>query len=100
MPDKTIMSLQNRDRIEIDILRNKMFCAKQAVSPEALPERLTEDKAVAFFKEAIFALGDAEFLYEKFWQNIAVRHNISKELRERLYIEFAAAEIRLRGGEV
>jgi hypothetical protein len=99
MPDKTIMALQHKDRIEIDILRNEMFCAKQAASLEALPEGVSKDKALSFFKEAIFALGDAEFLYEKFWQDIAARHNISKELQERLYIEFAAAEIRLRGGE-
>ncbi|MDR1323046.1 MAG: hypothetical protein LBK68_01260 [Candidatus Margulisbacteria bacterium] len=99
MPDKIIMPLLHKDRIEVDILRNKMFCAKQAASPEALPEGVSKVKALSFFKEAIFALGDAEFLYEKFWQDIAARHNISKELQERLYIEFATAEIRLRGGE-
>lgn len=84
----------------MDILRNKIFCAKQAVSPDAVPEGIESGKAVSFFKEAIFALGDAEFLYEKFWQDITARHNISKESQDRLYIEFAAAEMRLREGKI
>jgi hypothetical protein len=100
MPDKTVASIQNKDAREMDIVRNKIFCAKQAVSPEAVPEGIEKSKALSFFKEAIFALGDAEFLYEKFWQDITARHNISKEQQERLYIEFAAAELRMREGEI
>ena len=59
MPDKTIASIQNKDAREMDILRNKIFCAKQAAAPDAVPEGLERNKAVSFFREAIFALGDA-----------------------------------------
>ena len=69
----------------------KKTCAQQAASPGSLPNCISGPDANKHFREALFALADAEFLCADFWREQARAYKIDPRLK--LYLDFDTKEL-------
>jgi hypothetical protein len=88
--------LSQDDVKSFEIIKNKLGCAGQLVHPGAVPQYASVSAADKFFREAIFALADAEYLQKSFWRNVARQHVVAEENMSRLYVDFNTNELFLR----
>jgi hypothetical protein len=90
---KTLATLTRYDIRSLEIADNKALCARQALRPNAIPPYAPKTAADKYFREALFAYADAEYLQEYFWRSLARQHNIAEEDMDKLYVDFNANEL-------
>ncbi|MDR1322869.1 MAG: hypothetical protein LBK68_00345 [Candidatus Margulisbacteria bacterium] len=75
---KTLTKLTRDDICSFEIAVNKAACAKQAMCPTAIPPYTPVSAADRYFREAIFAYADAEYLQDYFWRDLAQRYGVEQ----------------------
>ncbi|MDR1324269.1 MAG: hypothetical protein LBK68_07535 [Candidatus Margulisbacteria bacterium] len=75
---KTIATLTSDDIRSLEIAVNKAACARQAMCPNAIPPYAPIQAADKYFREAIFAYADAEYLQDYFWRDLARRYGVEQ----------------------
>jgi hypothetical protein len=88
MGKRMIAELKEAEVKYSEILTNKIKCARQAVSPAAIPPYAPPAAAEKFFREAIFVLADAQYLEDELWRSLAQQYNISLDDRKKMYLDF------------
>ncbi|GBR73747.1 hypothetical protein NO1_1053, partial [Candidatus Termititenax aidoneus] len=79
MTEKVITVLNRDDVRSLEIAYNKTVCAKQALRANAIPPYAPVQTADKYFREAIFAYADAQYLQEYFWRDLARRYGIRQK---------------------
>jgi hypothetical protein len=93
---RVIATLTKDDIRSLEIANNKAACARQAMCPNAIPPYAPVSAADKYFREAIFAYADAEYLQEVLWRDLARQHNIAEKEINRLYVDFNTKELFVR----
>jgi hypothetical protein len=99
MAKKTIAHLREAEISDLGLIVNKIACAKQAVSPAALPEGAPPAETKLFFRDAIFTLAEYRFLQRVFWLDLAARFKVDGADLSRLTVDFNTEELFLAGEE-
>jgi hypothetical protein len=92
----TLAVLSKDDIRSLEIAYNKVVCARQALRPNAIPPYAPKTAADRFFREAVFAYADAQYLQEYFWRELAGRHGVAGKDIGRLNVDFNTNELLLR----
>ncbi|GBR73654.1 hypothetical protein NO1_0989 [Candidatus Termititenax aidoneus] len=99
MVRRVIVKLKKGDVKSYEVSWNKFYCARQAVSPAALPAGVPLAAAEKFFREAIFALGDAQYLVDHFFlREIISDYGLDRALLKRadkFFINYGTQELLL-----
>jgi hypothetical protein len=85
---RTIALLLKKDIDSYETIYNKLVCSRQALRPDAVPLYTPVSARDKFFREAIFAYADAQYLQEYFWRDLGWRHGISDRNIGKLFIDF------------
>jgi hypothetical protein len=88
--------LTKDDMRSLAITVNKINCAKQSLRPDAVPVYAPVNARNKYFREAIFALADAQYLEDNFWRNLAEQYGIEPKDREKMYLDFNTNKLFLR----
>jgi hypothetical protein len=75
---KILAKLTRDDIRSYEIAVNKAVCARQAMRPNAIPSYAPIQAADRYFREAIFACADAEYLQGYFWRDMAQRYGVEQ----------------------
>jgi hypothetical protein len=79
---------------KFEITTNKYQCARQAVRPGFVPESISTAEAERIFKEALFALADAEYLLNIFWCDLENDYPLIKGVEKgNLFIDYVTHEL-------
>jgi hypothetical protein len=99
MVRRVIVKLQKGDVKSYEVAWNKFYCARQAVSPAALPAGIPPAAAEKFFRKAIFAFGDAQYLVDHFFlREIISAYGLDKELlkqADKIFMNYGTQELLL-----
>jgi hypothetical protein len=90
---KRLATLTRDDIRSLEIASNKVTCARQAIHPNTVPLYAPKSAADKYFREAIFALADGEYLQDSFWRELAKEHGIAAEDMGKLYVDFNTNEL-------
>ncbi|GBR73189.1 hypothetical protein NO1_0614 [Candidatus Termititenax aidoneus] len=85
---KIITTLSKDERDSYEVIYNKISCAKQALRANAIPPYAPVQAADRYFREAIFAYADAQYLQEYFWRELARRYGVEQKYMDRLQVDF------------
>ena len=69
---------------DLQLIVNKITCAKQAINPRNIPEECTERQAELFVKGAIKARAEAEYLESYWWRSMIEKYKIDNKC----YVDF------------
>jgi hypothetical protein len=87
---KILAKLTRNDMRSYEIAVNKADCAKQAMRPNAIPPYAPVQAVDKYFREAIFAYADAEYLQDYFWRDMARRYGVEQTA---LHVDFNTNEL-------
>jgi hypothetical protein len=90
---RAIAKLSPEELGSLEVITNKIACAKQALSMSIFPSGLSRSTADKFFREIIFALADAKYLEDVFWREIALKYKA--RYSKKIYIDFSTSELLL-----
>ncbi|MDR1452584.1 MAG: hypothetical protein LBJ25_01215 [Candidatus Margulisbacteria bacterium] len=90
---RTLALLTKDDIRDLEVASNKVLCARQAMRPGAVPAYAPLQARDKFFREAIFASADAEYLQNSFWRELARRFGLSDGDSGKLYVDFNTKEL-------
>jgi hypothetical protein len=91
-----LATLTKDDARSLEIALNKLTCAQQAIHPKAVPPDAPLSARDRFFREAIFAYADAQYLRNHFWQSLAKEHGIAEKDMDRMYVDFSTSKLLMR----
>lgn len=74
----------------IQLIQNKVSCANQACSPDAIPDGVDEIKAKWFIQSAIDSLASYRWLENDWWSNMKKKYELPKEVN--VWIDFDTSE--------
>lgn len=77
------------DKQDLDsfkLIQNKIACAKQAVSPSAIPDGVDESKVKLFIQSAIDSLANYQWLEQDLWNMIIEKYSLPKD--KNVYLDF------------
>jgi hypothetical protein len=83
---KLVASLRDDDIRFLEVAANKISCARQALKLDTVLPYISSSVAENFFREAIFALADAQYLRDCFWRSVILRYGVS--MKDELYVDF------------
>ncbi|MDR1452554.1 MAG: hypothetical protein LBJ25_01065 [Candidatus Margulisbacteria bacterium] len=92
MTRRILARLPQEDLKFFELVTSKFYCAKQNVSLSASADFSTA-AAEEFYREAFFALADAQYLLDGFWREVAGRHNLAEDILSRAFIDFSTGEL-------
>ncbi|MDR1323649.1 MAG: hypothetical protein LBK68_04335 [Candidatus Margulisbacteria bacterium] len=75
---KTLARLTRDDIRSLEIAVNKAACARQAMRPNAIPPYAPAQAVDKYFREALFAYADAEYLQDYFWRDMAGKYGVKQ----------------------
>ncbi|GBR73292.1 hypothetical protein NO1_0698 [Candidatus Termititenax aidoneus] len=87
---KTLAVLTRDDIRSLEIAINKTTCAQQALRANAIPANAPKTAADKYFREAMFACADAQYLQEYFWRDLARRYGVEQT---RLRVDFNTSKL-------
>ncbi|MDR1453097.1 MAG: hypothetical protein LBJ25_03885 [Candidatus Margulisbacteria bacterium] len=90
---RTLAMLTRDDIRNFEVAHNKVLCARQALRPNAVPAYAPLQARDKFFREAIFASADAEYLEDSFWRELSRQHGIASADMGRLRVDFNTNEL-------
>jgi hypothetical protein len=93
MGQRIVAQLQRDDVKRHELILNKFYCAKQAASPAAVPPNVPRAAAEKFFRESLFALGDAKYLVNDFWQGLTRKHQLDKDSIQKMFIHYGTGKL-------
>jgi hypothetical protein len=93
---RTITLLPKKDIDSYETIHNKLTCAQQAMRPNAVPPYAPVSARDKFFREAIFAYADAQYLQEYFWRDLARRHGVEPADQPKLEVDFNTSRLLMR----
>ena len=74
----------------IQLIQNKISCASQACSPDAIPDGVDETKAKWFIQSAIDSLASYRWLENEWWKEMKVNYNLPKDVN--VWVDFDSME--------
>jgi len=72
------------DLDSLDLIRNKINCATQAVRPDAIPDGVSKEKAKLFIQSAIDSLGAYRWLENDWWKDIVKKYKLPQDKNVRI----------------
>ncbi|MDR1114529.1 MAG: hypothetical protein LBL50_05505 [Candidatus Margulisbacteria bacterium] len=93
---RKLVVLTEDDIHSLEIAANKVFCAYQVLRPDAVPPYAPKAAADKFFREAIFAYADAQYLRDNFWLGLARQYGIAEKDMSKLYVDFHTNELLIK----
>jgi hypothetical protein len=93
MRKQIIAVLQPEEVRLVELAANKVSCAKQLLHPAAAPAYTSAPAKNKFFREAIFAYADADYLHRTFWRDLGVLYGIRRKDLNRLILNYGTREL-------
>jgi hypothetical protein len=87
---RIIATLTRDDIRSREIAYNKTICARQALYPNTIPSYAPKSAADRYFREALFAYADAEYLQGYFWRDMARQYGVEQTS---LQLDFNTGEL-------
>jgi hypothetical protein len=85
---KVLATLSRDDIRSLEIVSNKVACARQAIHPNAVPHYSPKSAADRFFREAVFAYADAVYMQGYCWRELGRRHGVAEADVSKLHVDF------------
>ncbi|MDR1323426.1 MAG: hypothetical protein LBK68_03200 [Candidatus Margulisbacteria bacterium] len=87
---KILARLTRDDIRSLEIAVNKAACARQAMCPNAVPPYAPAQAVDKYFREALFAYADTEYLQDYFWRDLAGKYGVEQTA---LQVDFNTQEL-------
>jgi hypothetical protein len=89
----TLATVPYEDLKFLEDAENRVVCARQAIRLDALPAGVSAERAEYFFREAIFAYADAQWLRNVIAHEIGRQYKIEKQVTDAWYIDFNSGDL-------
>jgi len=86
------MIIEENELGAINLIKNKIYCAKQALNINVIPENEESDKVKQYLQAVIDILGGYTWLEKAWWENIYEKYNIDKS--KKIHLNLNNGEIK------
>lgn len=81
-----LMLASKEDVDEFKLVQNKINCARQAVTPSAIPDGVDDNKVKLFVQAAIDSLASYQWLQQDLWARMIEKYDLPKD--KNVYVDF------------